>query len=66
MPRRSDYDTHTNPSLGQTLLQVTAHSSYHRGQVNVRLRELGVDPPMTDFIVWVWGRKPSPAWPANA
>ncbi len=55
-----------NPSLGQTLLQVTAHSSYHRGQVNARLRELGVDPPMTDFIAWVWARKPSPAWSADA
>jgi uncharacterized damage-inducible protein DinB len=54
----------SNPSLGQTLLQVTAHSSYHRGQVNSRLRELGIDPPMTDFIAWVWARKPSPSWPA--
>lgn len=55
-----------NPSLGQTLLQVTAHSSYHRGQINSRLRELGIDPPMTDFIAWVWARKPSPLWPAHA
>ena len=54
-----------NPSLGQTLLQVTAHSSYHRGQVNARLRELGIDPPMTDYIAWVWADKPSPAWPAR-
>jgi len=52
-----------NPTLGQTLMQVTAHSSYHRGQVNSRLRELGIDPPMTDFIAWVWTRKPSPSWP---
>ena len=55
-----------NPSLGQTLLQVTAHSSYHRGQVNSRLRELGIDPPMTDFIAWVWAQKPLPAWPSAA
>ncbi len=54
-----------NPSLGQTLLQVAAHSSYHRGQVNSRLRELGIDPPMTDFIAWVWARKPTPSWPAH-
>ena len=54
-----------NPSLGQTLLQVSAHSSYHRGQVNSRLRELGIDPPMTDFIAWVWARKPTPSWPAH-
>ncbi len=55
-----------NPSLGQTLLQVTAHSSYHRGQVNARLRELGIDPPMTDFIAWIWAGKPSPSWPSGA
>ncbi|HWR01440.1 MAG TPA: DinB family protein [Chlorobaculum sp.] len=52
-----------NPTLGQTLVQVFAHSSYHRGQVNARLRELGIEPPMTDFIAWVWGHKPVPAWP---
>jgi uncharacterized damage-inducible protein DinB len=51
------------PSLGQVLLQVSAHSSYHRGQVNARLRELGLEPPMTDFIAWVWVRKPAPPWP---
>lgn len=54
-----------NPSLGQTLLQVSAHSSYHRGQVNARLRELGFDPPMTDFIAWVWAHKPPPTWLAR-
>jgi uncharacterized damage-inducible protein DinB len=55
-----------NPSLGQTLLQVTIHSSYHHGQINARLRELGINPPMTDFIAWVWARKPLPLWPVNA
>jgi len=54
-----------NPSLGQTLLQVSAHSSYHRGQVCARLRELGFNPPMTDFIAWVWAHKPSPTWSAR-
>lgn len=54
-----------NPSLGQTLLQVTAHSSHHRGQANARLRELGLVPPMTDFIAWVWAHKPSPTWPTR-
>lgn len=29
------------PSLGETIVQVAAHSTYHRGQVNARLRELG-------------------------
>lgn len=51
------------PSLGETLLQVAMHSAYHRGQVNARLRELGSDPPLTDFIVWVWLGKPPADWP---
>lgn len=50
-------------SLAETLVQVPAHSSYHRGQVCARLRELGIDPPMTDFIAWIWRHKPAPAWP---
>ncbi|NTV98527.1 MAG: damage-inducible protein DinB [Chlorobiaceae bacterium] len=55
-----------DPTLGQTIMQVYAHSVYHRGQVNARLRELGVEPPMTDYIAWLWAYKPSPRWPGNA
>jgi uncharacterized damage-inducible protein DinB len=55
-----------NPSMGETLVQVTAHSTYHRGQVNARLREVGVEPPLTDFIAWIWYGKPAPAWPSQA
>ncbi|MBI4913856.1 MAG: damage-inducible protein DinB [Acidobacteria bacterium] len=54
-----------DPSLGQTMLQVSAHSSYHRGQVNARLRDLGLVPPLTDYIAWVWSGRPSPTWPAR-
>ena len=54
------------PSLGETLLQVAMHSTYHRGQVSTRLRELGGEPPLTDFIVWVWLGKPPPSWPLSA
>ena len=45
-------------NLGQTALQVAMHSAYHRGQVNARLRELGVEPPLVDFIVWLWKGRP--------
>jgi uncharacterized damage-inducible protein DinB len=55
----------TDPSLGETLAQVASHSSYHRGQVNARIRELGVEPPLTDFIAWVWSSKPEAAWPSG-
>lgn len=54
--------TPKTPTLGETLLQVTAHSSYHRGQVNMRLRELGTEPPLVDFIAWVWLGKPEAQW----
>lgn len=53
------------PTLGETLVQVATHSAYHRGQVNARLRELGTEPPLIDFIAWVWLGKPAPAWPGE-
>jgi uncharacterized damage-inducible protein DinB len=52
------------PSLRQTFFQVAMHSLYHRGQVNIRLRELGVDPPLVDFIAWIWEGQPAAVWPA--
>ena len=51
-------------TLAQTMLQVTSHSSHHRGQVNIRLRELGFEPPFVDFIVWAWLGKPPADWPS--
>ena len=50
------------PMLADTLFQVTSHSTYHRGQVNTRLRELGVEPPLVDYIAWVWFGKPAAEW----
>ena len=52
------------PSFHETLLQVAMHSTYHRGQVSMKLRELGGEPPLTDFIAWVWRGKPEPLWPS--
>lgn len=56
----------TSPSLGETLVQVASHSTYHRGQISARIRELGVEPPLTDFIAWVWSGKPQASWPSGA
>lgn len=53
-----------NPSLAETILQVVMHSTYHRGQVNMRLRELGIEPPLTDYIAWIWFGRPEAQWPA--
>ena len=47
------------PTLADTMFQVTSHSTYHRGQVNVRLREVGGEPPLVDYIAWVWFGRPA-------
>ncbi len=49
-------------TLGDILFQVPLHSLYHRGQVNTRLKQLGVEPPLVDYIAWVWLGRPDPAW----
>jgi uncharacterized damage-inducible protein DinB len=54
------------PTLAETIFQVTSHSTYHRGQVNARLRAVGGEPPLVDFIAWIWLGKPAPAWRATA
>jgi uncharacterized damage-inducible protein DinB len=46
----------------ESVLQVALHSSYHRGQVARRLRELGVEAPLSDFIAWVWQERPAADW----
>ena len=49
-------------TLGELMMQTSQHSTYHRAQVNLRIREAGVDPPLTDFIAWCWRGKPAPEW----
>jgi uncharacterized damage-inducible protein DinB len=49
-------------TLEETMQQVALHSTYHRGQINARFRELGGDPSMVDFIAWVWLGKPKADW----
>lgn len=48
----------------ETVHQVTDHTTYHRGQVNARIRELGGEPAAVDFIIWAWLGKPEAEWPA--
>jgi uncharacterized damage-inducible protein DinB len=50
-------------TVEEALLQSIMHSHYHRGQNATRLRELGGEPPTTDFIVWLWQGRPEPGWP---
>lgn len=46
-------------TLSDTILQTAMHTAYHRAQINYRLRELGVEPPIVDFIMWAWLGKPA-------
>jgi uncharacterized damage-inducible protein DinB len=50
------------PTLAETIFQVTSHSTYHRGQVNARLREVGAEPPLVDYIAWLWFGRPEADW----
>lgn len=43
---------------GVLLLQALTHSLHHRGQNAARMRDLGVTPPMTDFVFWYALGKP--------
>lgn len=54
-----------DPTMAQTVWQLAMHSAHHRGQVNARLRELGAEPPMVDYIAWIWRGQPAPMWPRN-
>ncbi len=45
-------------TLGESVVQVLMHTAHHRGQACTRLRELGVEPPTVDFIVWLWAGRP--------
>jgi uncharacterized damage-inducible protein DinB len=49
-------------TLEEALTQTVMHSHYHRGQNAARLHELGGNPPLTDFIAWLWKSRPKPAW----
>lgn len=49
-------------TLAETIFQIASHTAYHRGQVNARVRELGGEPPLADFIAWIWMGKPNAEW----
>ena len=41
-------------TVEQALMQAAMHSQHHRGQNAARMRELGIEPPITDYIGWLW------------
>lgn len=51
--------------LKDTLHQLASHTMHHRGQVLRRLRELEVNPPTVDYILWVWSGRPGANHPST-
>lgn len=47
-------------TLIETMYQIVLHTHYHRAQINSRLRELEIEPPVIDFIVWLWAGQGQP------
>jgi uncharacterized damage-inducible protein DinB len=52
-------------TLKETVVQVALHTMHHRGQISMRLRELGSEPPTIDYITWVWLGRPATCWPTD-
>lgn len=46
----------------ETVLQLASHTTHHRGQICTRLRQIGGEPPLIDYIAWIWTGRPSPEW----
>jgi len=48
------------PTVAETVFQVVNHTTHHRAQVSTRLRGVGGEPPLVDYIAWVWFGRPAP------
>lgn len=53
-------------TVQEAIVQVAMHTSHHRGQLCTMIRHLGGEPPLVDFIGWVWMGKPNAAWSSLA
>ena len=49
-------------TLADMAFQVTSHSGHHRAQINRRIREVGGNPSMIDYVGWVWRACPPADW----
>ena len=42
-------------TVQEILTHVALHAQYHRGKVNLLLRQAGIEPAPADYIAWVRG-----------
>lgn len=59
---REKFGTVAPATLAESAWQVFSHTTYHRGQVATRVREIGGEPPLVDFLAWVWRGRPPVEW----
>jgi uncharacterized damage-inducible protein DinB len=60
-----EFGTVRPATLSESAWQVFSHTTYHRGQIATRVREIGGVPPTVDYLAWVWGGRPAPKWIAD-
>lgn len=60
------YGSAGDVTLAETMMQVVLHSTYHRAQIATRIRELGGEPSVTDFVAWLWRTRPGARWTTEA
>jgi uncharacterized damage-inducible protein DinB len=58
-----EWPSFTPATRAETMVQVAIHTTHHRGQIAMRVRALGGEPALMDFIAWTWKGKPAAAWP---
>lgn len=51
------------PTVRDALMQIAMHTQHHRGQNLSRLRHLGAERLVIDWIVWIMKQKPEASWP---
>ena len=59
---KEQFGSVTPATLAESAWQVFSHTTYHRGQVATRVREVGGEPPTVDYLVWVWQGRPAADW----
>jgi uncharacterized damage-inducible protein DinB len=59
---KEQFGTVVPATFAESVWQVLSHTTYHRGQVATRVREIGGEPPTVDYLVWVWQGRPAADW----
>ena len=49
-------------TVAETAFQVVSHPTHPRAHANTRLRAVLGDPPLVDFIAWIWFGRPAAPW----